>query len=107
MSSQTRKPCYCFLSGQATHSERCNDLNNSSTPSKAYTHALSEGELECGGCGGFGRLESPSHQCPECSGTGIVECPHSDYDHGICIDCGRDCTNELAGRAEDAWEGER
>lgn len=35
-------------------------------------------------------------------------CEHSDgFDHGICLDCGKDCTEELINRAADYWEGER
>lgn len=40
------------------------------------------------------------HICPDC-------CVHNEYDHGICLDCGKDCTDFLIMRAEDYYEGER
>jgi hypothetical protein len=30
------------------------------------------------------------------------ECEHMEHDHGICIVCGADITDTLAGQAEDA-----
>lgn len=39
-------------------------------------------------------------KCQEC-------CPHSEYDHGICYDCGKDCTDDLVGGAEAHFEGDR
>lgn len=41
-----------------------------------------------------------SESCPKC-------CEHGDYDHGICGLCGEDCTDDLVGAAESAFEGER
>lgn len=32
------------------------------------------------------------------------DCEHDETDHGICIDCGKDCTSDLAGEAEFAAE---
>jgi hypothetical protein len=50
------------------------------------------------------------HECPECHDDGSeceTCCEHGDFDHAICGICGKDCTNMLAGQAEDAWEGDR
>jgi hypothetical protein len=33
------------------------------------------------------------------------ECQHDEHDHGVCLDCGKDITNNLVGRAESASEG--
>lgn len=38
--------------------------------------------------------------CSEC-------CEHVETDHGICLDCGKDCTDALIARAESLYEGER
>lgn len=35
------------------------------------------------------------------------ECPHDEHDHGICLDCEKDITNDLIGKAEAAFEGDR
>lgn len=35
------------------------------------------------------------------------ECPHSEHDHFICMDCGKDCINDFIGEAESAFEGDR
>ena len=37
-----------------------------------------------------------------------AECQHDEHDHGVCLDCGADLTDKLAGQAEaanDAREG--
>lgn len=34
-------------------------------------------------------------------------CPHDEHDHGICLDCEKDLTDSLAGRAEAFYEGDR
>ena len=58
---------------------------------------LTPGELACDTCGGDGVLMLPDsvpgaptmRQCPECDGTGIVSCDHSDGSEcGICNACG-------------------
>ena len=28
------------------------------------------------------------------------ECPHYEYEHGICLDCGKDILNYLIGQSE-------
>lgn len=28
------------------------------------------------------------------------ECPHDEHDHGICLDCGKDCFDDLLARAD-------
>lgn len=28
------------------------------------------------------------------------DCPHDELDHGICLDCGKDCFDDLVARAE-------
>jgi len=47
--------------------------------------------------------------CPVCAGAEAAriyreqaECDHEEHDHGICLACGADITDELAGLAEDA-----
>jgi hypothetical protein len=35
------------------------------------------------------------------------ECPHDENDHGICLDCGEDITQDLVGKAEAFYEGDR
>jgi len=47
--------------------------------------------------------------CPTCSGAEAArqyraeqECEHDEHDHGICLACGADITDALAGQAEDA-----
>jgi len=47
--------------------------------------------------------------CPTCSGAEAArlyreqaECDHEEHDHGICLACGADITDTLAGQAEDA-----
>jgi len=47
--------------------------------------------------------------CPACAGAEAArlyreqqECDHDEHDHGICLACGADITDTLAGRAEDA-----
>lgn len=39
-------------------------------------------------------------KCQEC-------CPHDEHDHGHCLDCGKDCTDDLVGVAEAFAEGDR
>lgn len=34
-------------------------------------------------------------------------CPHDEHDHGICLYCGMDITQDLVAKAEYAFEGER
>lgn len=53
----------------------------------------------CSDCDGEGNLPGGGI-CQEC-------CPHDEYDHGICLDCEKDCTDDLVGAAESAFEGER
>lgn len=33
------------------------------------------------------------------------ECPHDELDHGICLDCGKDCHEDLEAKAD--WLRER
>ena len=47
--------------------------------------------------------------CPTCAGAEAARlyreqqsCDHDEHEHGICIDCGADITDTLAGQAEDA-----
>ena len=47
--------------------------------------------------------------CQPCAGSEAArlyreqqECDHDEHDHGHCIECGADITDELAGLAEDA-----
>ena len=47
--------------------------------------------------------------CPVCYGAEAARlyreqqvCGHDEHDHGICIECGADITDTLAGQAEDA-----
>lgn len=35
------------------------------------------------------------------------ECSHEEHDHGICLECEKDITQELVAAAESAFEGER
>lgn len=39
-------------------------------------------------------------ECQKC-------CPHDEHDHGICLYCGMDVTQDLVARAEYAFEGDR
>lgn len=39
-------------------------------------------------------------KCQEC-------CPHDEYDHGMCLVCDKDCTDDLVGAAEAYYEGDR
>lgn len=34
-------------------------------------------------------------------------CEHNEHDHGICLDCGKDITDNLVGAAEARFEGDR
>ena len=47
--------------------------------------------------------------CPVCAGAEAARiyreqqvCDHDEHDHGICLACGADITDTLAGQAEDA-----
>jgi len=46
--------------------------------------------------------------CPTCAGASAArqyraeQCDHEEHDHGICLACGADITDTLAGQAEDA-----
>ena len=46
--------------------------------------------------------------CPTCAGASAARqylaehCDHAEHDHGICIACGADITDTMAGQAEDA-----
>ena len=47
--------------------------------------------------------------CPTCYGAEAARiyreqqaCGHDEHDHGICIECGADILDTLAGQAEDA-----
>jgi hypothetical protein len=47
--------------------------------------------------------------CPTCAGAEAArqylaeqECDHEEHEHGHCLACGADITDELAGQAEDA-----
>ena len=47
--------------------------------------------------------------CPTCAGAEAARlyreqqvCEHDEHDHGICLACGADITDTLAGQAEDA-----
>lgn len=56
-----------------------------------------------------------TYQCDECKdtyentdGSGCSECcPHDEHDHGICLNCDKDCTDDLVAQAEYAFEGDR
>jgi hypothetical protein len=39
-------------------------------------------------------------KCQEC-------CQHDEHDHGHCLGCGKDCTDDLVGAAEAYFEGDR
>jgi hypothetical protein len=39
-------------------------------------------------------------KCQDC-------CSHDEHDHGVCLDCEKDCTDELVGVAEAHYEGDR
>jgi hypothetical protein len=39
-------------------------------------------------------------KCQEC-------CPHDEHDHGHCLGCDKDITDDLVGAAESYFEGER
>jgi hypothetical protein len=56
-------------------------------PNAAYFSGHSD-ECECIGATDF--------DCLECAG-----CSHDEHDHGICLDCGEDRTDDLAARAYD------
>ena len=58
--------------------------------------SLRYGEFECSECRDTGELPSGS-VCSAC-------CEHGEYDHGICYDCGTDCTDELIAEAEYRYE---
>lgn len=45
-------------------------------------------------------IDCDDPECQEC-------CPHDEHDHGICLDCEKDLTDDLAGAAEYAFEGDR
>ena len=38
--------------------------------------------------------------CQEC-------CPHDETDHGECLDCGKDISDDLCNRAHEYFEGDR
>lgn len=44
--------------------------------------------------------ECEDYECQRC-------CPHDELDHGICMDCGADRTDDLVAQAEYAFEGDR
>lgn len=61
----------------------------------------------CRECDGSGKL----YDCVECQDTYFKGefacqscCPHNGYDHGICLDCSKDCTETLIARAESMME---
>lgn len=65
-------------------------------------------------CLRFGDTGVALETCMKCDGSSPCEneecqecCPHDEHDHGICLDCGRDRNGDLAGKAEDAFEGDR
>lgn len=60
-----------------------------------YETALSS----CSNCGWNGEY-CEKEDCQEC-------CPHDEYDHGICLGCGKDCTDDLVSAAEYRYEGDR
>lgn len=49
----------------------------------------------------------------QCDGSGCdndrcqICCEHNEHDHGICLDCDADITDNLVGAAEAAYEGDR
>lgn len=47
--------------------------------------------------------ECPCNEDPECQEC----CPHDEHDHGICLSCGKDRTDDLVCAAEYAFEGDR
>lgn len=57
--------------------------------------------VECETCFN-GKLPS-GHQCPECEGTGKVECEHREVcqDDRACLICGEDMTESMSCAAED------
>ena len=51
--------------------------------------------------------------CPTCMGAEAArlyreqqDCDHEEHDHGICLACGADITDTLAGQAEDAADAQ-
>lgn len=47
-------------------------------------------------------------ECEVCNGTDDecqACCPHDEHDHGICLDCGADRYDDLAGLAYDRAKG--
>lgn len=51
-------------------------------------------KLVCSEC------NNENDECQEC-------CPHDEFDHGHCLCCGKDCTDNLVGAAEAYFEGDR
>lgn len=55
-----------------------------------------------------GRLTPACDGSTDCGDSGCQDCcPHDEHDHGICMDCGKDRTDDLVGAAESYFEGER
>lgn len=48
-------------------------------------------------------IDEPCSEDCSCSNC----CQHYEHDHGICLDCGEDRTEDLAADAEYAFEGDR
>jgi hypothetical protein len=54
--------------------------------------------------------EHDTERCWECGADPEIcpcSCDHYDLEDGYCLQCGQDCTEWLAGRSEDIWEGDR
>lgn len=52
-------------------------------------------------------LKSMMTECsnPECDETTCQECcPHDEHDHGICLDCGLDQSEDMAAAAYDRYK---
>lgn len=52
-------------------------------------------------------LEEQRRKKEEMGEEDDTECEHEEHDHGICLDCGKDITDELVTKAEMAFEDDR
>lgn len=56
-----------------------------------------------------GKLSDLAHEAGEpCENEKCQECcEHNEHDHGVCMDCEKDITDDLVCAAEYAYEGDR
>ena len=52
-------------------------------------------------------LKKVNEELAEASSDDEEECIHWEHDHGVCMECGEDITESLAGAAEAYFEGDR